>query len=519
MSRLKKFTHSLLSGYVSLAVNIFYTLASVPLAWHYLGETEFGMWALVAQIGGFITLVDMGMGGSVSRILIDHKDERRNGAYGSVIKTSVLVGLAQGGLIILVGAILSAGAGLLLRIRVDLQQDFVWLMIGQSVLLAISFAGRIFNYLLLAHQQQSVSYYGSSVLFFVNLAGMWLGLAAGWGVYSFLIGQALMILGSMAVNAVGCIRLGLLPKSDEWGVITWERFRELFDFGRDIFIYSVGSQLINASQAILLTRLLGLEAAAVWNVGTRAYLVLTQVLNQMFGFAAPALAEMMVRGEKERLCHRFKQITILSVNLAVAAGTLFALCNSAFVTVWLRNKIAWPSVNDVLLAVWLVICVTMRVHTGLAGQTKQFRFMRYIFFIEGLAFVGLTLAFYKFGGITMMLCVSILCTVSFSLPYGLYRTHEYFGLSWIELVNWHRPALMLVFWLLPAGVLTWWLTRDLSAWLRLGIGGGVFSLWTAWIFMQHGLNPALQNEIFRRAPSWGKPFLPKWVLPTRKSDL
>jgi hypothetical protein len=35
-------------------------------------------------------------------------------------------------------------------------------------------------------------------------------------------------------------------------VITWERFRELFDFGRDIFIYSIGSQLINASQTILL---------------------------------------------------------------------------------------------------------------------------------------------------------------------------------------------------------------------------------------------------------------------------
>ena len=53
MSRLKKFTHSLLSGYVALGVNVFYTLASVPLALHYLGKAEFGLWALVSQISGY----------------------------------------------------------------------------------------------------------------------------------------------------------------------------------------------------------------------------------------------------------------------------------------------------------------------------------------------------------------------------------------------------------------------------------------------------------------------------------
>src|SRR5208337_3240341 len=146
MSRLKKFTHSLLSGYVSLGANIVYTLASVPLAFHYLGKAEFGLWALVTQIGGYITLIDLGMGGSVARILIDHKDDRYNGAYGSVIKTGVLVGAVQGGLIILAGTALSAVAGPLLHIPPEFQRDFLWLMIGQSVLLAFSFAGRIFNY-------------------------------------------------------------------------------------------------------------------------------------------------------------------------------------------------------------------------------------------------------------------------------------------------------------------------------------------------------------------------------------
>jgi len=512
MSRLKKFTRSLLSGYVALGANIFYTLASVPLALHYLSKTEFGLWALVSQISGYIALIDLGMAGSVSRILIDHKDNRQTGAYGGVIKTGALVGLVQGALVLLAGTALSALAGSLLRVPQELRGEFVWLMIGQSVLLGVTFAARIFSHLLFAHQRLDVSNHSASVFFFLGLAAMWAGFAGGLGIYSFLIGQALMALGGIAVNMAACVWLGLLPRAGEWGMATRERFRELFAFGNDIFIYTLGSQLINASQAILLTRLLGLETAAVWNIGTRAYQLLTQIIFRFFDYSAPALAEMMVRGEKQRLEERFKQIVMFSLATAVAAGGLFALCNSTFVTVWTHGRIGWPPVNDLLLATWLVVCVAMHMHTGLVGLSKRFLFMRYIFFIEGSAFVGLTIAFYEYGGITAMLVASIICTSLLSLPYGLYRTRKYFGLGWRALASWHQPALVLALWLVPTGILTWSLTGNLPTIMRLGIGGGIFGLWTIWAFLRHGLNAPLRVELTKRLPAWATPILTRTVL-------
>lgn len=507
MSRLKKFTRSLLAGYVLLGANIFYTLASVPLALHYLGQAEFGLWALVSQLGGYILLLDLGMSGSVARILIDHKDDRGGGAYGSVIQTGALVGLVQGVLIIGAGVVLSALAGSLLHVPAELRREFVWLMAGQSILLGVNFSARIFGNLLLAHQRLDITNFGSSVFFFLNLAVMWAGFAGGLGIYSFLAGQVVMTLGNLAVNAAGCLRLGLLPRAGEWGAISRARFRELFAFGGDIFIFSLGTQLINASQAILLTRLLGLETAAVWNVCTRAYTVLTQVLFRLFDYSAPVLAEMMVRGEKARLAARFRQIVVFSLGLAVAAGGVFALCNRAFITVWTHGRIGWPPVNDLLLAVWLVVCVNMHLHTGLVGQSKKFHFMRYLFFLEGAAFVGLTLAFYRFGGITAMLLASIVCTSLLSLPYGLYRTLKYFGLGWRELAGWHRPALTLALWLVPPGLLIWWFAGHLPALARLGLGGGVFGLWTLGAFLRHGLDQSLQAEIAGRVPAWARSIL------------
>ncbi len=500
MSRLKKFTHSLVSGYVSVGANIFYTLASVPLALHYLGKLEFGLWALVAQIGGYIALIDFGMGNSVSRFLIDHKDDRHDGAYGSVIKTSVLVGLAQGGLILLAGGVLSLLAGFMPNVPPDLQREFAWLVIWQSVLTGLSFATRVFSYLLMAHQRLDISNYGASFLFFMNLAGMWAGLATGWGVYSFLLGQAVGTLGNVVVNGLGCLRLGLFPTLGEWGVVTGARFRELFAYGRDNFLMGIGWQFISASQTILLTSFLGLETAAVWSVCTRTYGVVTMLVWRIFDFSTPALVEMMVRGERDRLLRRFREITVFSAGVSIVGGALLAVCNGAFIWLWTGGRIHWSPVNDLLLAVSCVVATAVRPHTTLATQTKHFGFLRFIFLVEGMVFVGLNLLAHEVAGMTTLLVLSILCTLTFSLPYGLHRTRVYFGLHGCELVGWFRPTGQLILWLVPVALGAAWLARGLPRPWQLGVNLLVTGVWGGLMLLRHGLGEPLQTEIITRTP-------------------
>src|SRR3954469_13199355 len=100
MSRLQKFTQSVLSGYFTIATQALYSFASIPLALHYLSTAEFGLWGLTLDVSAYIALIDAGMSGSVSRVLIDHKDDQASGTYGSIIKTGALVGVVQGVLII-----------------------------------------------------------------------------------------------------------------------------------------------------------------------------------------------------------------------------------------------------------------------------------------------------------------------------------------------------------------------------------------------------------------------------------
>ena len=88
MARLRYYLQSVASGYASMGASILCTLVSVPLALSYLSEREFGLWALATQIGFYIALVDFGMTGALSRILVDYKDRRDSIEFSSVVRTS-----------------------------------------------------------------------------------------------------------------------------------------------------------------------------------------------------------------------------------------------------------------------------------------------------------------------------------------------------------------------------------------------------------------------------------------------
>lgn len=623
MSRFKRFAHSLISGYVLLGANMIYTLASVPLALHYLGKAEFGLWALATTLGGYIMLMDFGLGASVARILIDHKDDPRDGHYGGMIQTGLLVGMVQGALILLVGSVLAHFAGQLLDVDVGMRPALKWLMIGQCAVLALSSALRTFSHILSAHQRFDITNYGQAIVLGLGLAIMWVGFARGLGVYSFLLAQALTTAVIVVINLVGCLKLGLLPKRGEWGKPTWHAFKGVFSYGNDIFIYSLGCQLINFGQSILLTRLIGLEAVTVWSVFTRIFVLLQQTIYRIFDYSSSAFAEMIVRGERELLARRFRQVVVLSTSLSVAAAAVFAVCNKPFVDAWTggrfespllvasdikapkvmaqrltshedpaaqfvweqlsdatREQIAnpqvtpeaientqkllaadlnrliqsetllqskrlnpttalsllqpatmnvstqlarawfnrhvieddfaaeiadsrkahWSNWNNLLLAIWLVIMVSMHAHTGLVGQAKAFGFMRYIFFLEGIVFIGLSILIHTWGGITGMLCASVAATLLFSFSYGLWRTGRYFQLGWRELAEWHRAPWKLFLWVLPVSVGLYWITYGLSPVLKLVVDGTLLGIWAVGGLLRYGLEGTLQTELLKRIP-------------------
>ncbi len=501
MSRLKRFTHSLLSSYAFLGVNVLYTLASVPLALKYLSKAEFGLWALTLQMAGYISLVDLGMGSSVARILIDHKDDRAGGRYGSAIQSGLLVGLAQGLIALAVGlSLVWFMAGWLLVPR-ELSRQFLWLMIGQVFLTAATFVSRIFSQLLYAWQRIDISNYAQIAQLVIGFAVLWIGFYFGLGVFSLLAGFMAGWLVNTALCFLACHRLGIWPKAGEWGRASREQFRELFSYGADLFLITIGTQLIISSQTVLVSRQLGLEAAALWSVMTKAFTVVSQLVFRIIGNAMPAFAEMYVRNERDRLWSRYRSMFVIMSVLSGVCGVLFAACNGPFVSVWMHGQFSWPAIDNVLLAAWLIVSIQQCCHNSLIMCLKEIRGLQYVFLLEGVLFVGVAIVILPSTGMTGMLVCSLVATTLFTWLCGVWRVAGLSGKGWKPLVwDWQRPLFGVLGVMVPCWLAIEWTLRGAPDWLRLVINGGLLTAIGIWVSLRFALPSELTVEIVGKLP-------------------
>lgn len=498
---MRRFFHSVASGYALLAANTVFVLLQIPLALHYLSREQFGLWALVLQLTGYLQLVDLGMSASVARHLIDHKDDRESGVYGSLIQTAGLVLLVQGAIVLLLGVGFAFAASRVLRIATEFDSQFKLLMSVQCGLLALTFPMKIFGHLLTAHQRTDIFNYCQIGLFVVNYAALWISLAYGSGVFSLVLANIAGSLFLVFASCIACAILRLYPSPNAWGRPSWLRFRELFAFGKDVFWIALGAQMINASQTIVVTRAMGLDTSGVWAIGTRAYTLVTQLVWRPFDFSYPALSEMVVRNERTWLLHRFKNLVILSSSLAVACAVMFALCNKAFVELWTHGKVIWSSQYDVLLSLWLIVLTLVHCHSGFVVISKRVRFMKYIYFIEGAAF--LTVGSYAASryGIAGLIVTSIIASLIFSCSYGIWRTANEFNLTVKEVaLLWLIPSMRLLLLLGTLAGSIYWAAHFLSAGMQLFIY--IITVGTAAIvlFARLGLTAELRQELLHRAP-------------------
>jgi O-antigen/teichoic acid export membrane protein len=500
MSRVRNTIRSLISGYATLGANVLYTLLSVPLALHYLSKDEFGLWALVMQITAYLLLLEMGMTGSVARFLIDYKDHPEAGDYGSLITTGSAVFMVQGLCILAGGSLLSLCLPGLLHVPAASARVLQVLVATQAAIIGAFFVGRIFSGLLQAHQRFDVMGYMQIVQLAASLGAQWLTFHLGWGLYSLLAASFLSAFLETTISLLAVWRLRLFPSRRGWGRPRLKVFKEVFAYSNDLFLLMVGSMLLNASQVIIVSRELGMSAAAVWSIATKTFQVAYQFVQRIFDYSASALAEMIVRGETLNLRRRFRDVLLLTASCVIFSGASTAVCNGAFLQVWTKGAVFWPWRNDALMAVWLLLNCVNRCYICMAGYAKDLNRIRWVYLLEGICFVvtaSLTVSRLGMSGIISM---AILSNLIWSGSYGVRWAKGYFRVKTFELLgSWLGPAWRyLVLMLVLSFALGWGASRVPGAG-RLVIEVGVMAVGGTSLLWLFGLSEELRQEIKHRA--------------------
>ena len=276
MARLKNYTRSLASGYLLLGVNIAYSLAMIPLALSYLEKPVFGIWAVVVQIGVFLQLTDLGMTGAFSRILIEYKDSKDRREYASVIKTMWIVFCLQAAVIALLGWLIAPLLSDLFKIGEVHRSLFTSFVRVYLAIFSFGIALKVFHLTLSAHQRNDLVNLAAIFGFGVNFLGLWLGFRLGWGLWAMALGYGAMVLVNSLLTTLQAFKIDLIPEGLIGARFSRARFLEVFDYGKDRFLVSAGSSVLQAAPAFLIARFLGLEANAIWLQAREEYLLVVE---------------------------------------------------------------------------------------------------------------------------------------------------------------------------------------------------------------------------------------------------
>ena len=405
------FFRGLGAGYVAIAVNIAYTAASIPLALHYLDKEQFGLWALAQQIAGYFMLLDLGVSSAVSRFIADRKDEVNSGSYGSLLLTGAIVFASQGLLIALVGAAFSFFAPVLFSIPPRLTADFTNVLIIITFLAGLSVVFRSLGAPLWAFQRMDLSYGLSSLSLVLSFITLWFGFHLGWGVYSFAIAGAPAVILYPIVTFWICRYNHYYPSAGFWGRPNWAYLRQIFLFGQDVLWITVGSQLVNASQIMVLSRMAGLDVAATFSVGTKLFNMVQLLTGKVIDSSGPALTEIFVRGDISRFNFRFAHVVSITAFIATIGAMGLMSGNTIFVSYWTSGSVQWSPTYDAILAGLLLATSITRCLILSFGLMQGYRPVRHIYFLEGCVFIAVAIPAASRFGIIGILCSSLLIHV------------------------------------------------------------------------------------------------------------
>jgi O-antigen/teichoic acid export membrane protein len=476
--RKNHFITGVAASYLALGATIIYGLALVPIALKYLAAEEFGLWMVLIQISTYLTLLELGMFPAAARILIDHKDDRcSSGAYGAAILSAAAIFALQSFLVLLVGYLLSGMVGVTLSVPPHLEAQASSLFMWFVVAAALGTFGRVWSAVLYANHRMDLVALIHGITPLLGLGIAWWVLAKGGGLAELPWAIVPPVVASTALSAVASCRLGLLPPKGAWQLPNFTDLQNLCRLGVDVFAVNIGQQLLQASQLLIVSRSLGLTAAAVWSVSTKLFALIYQMIIRVENTAIVSFAEMLVRGEKQRLRQRFRQVYQLTAALAVTGMGAAAALNAPFVTVWASSDLVWGGSNSVLLACLMTCNLLLHSHTDLIIHSKRIGALRYLILAEGIVFVLLALRVTPAFGFAGLLLVALLCALLFRGPYCLMRTATLLDLSRRTIAfHWLRPTLIGFFGVTAAAAAaTLSASTVTSSWQQLGISSAILA--------------------------------------------
>lgn len=335
-------------------------LLVTPFILRVVGTEQYGIWALAGVVTSYAQLSDFGIGESVVKYAAEYHalrdSERLNRLVNTVLVTYLGLACLLGGGLLLV---LPWVADRLLHIPLPLQPEAVLIFRLAVVIFFVNMLVGVFAALVTASQQLG---YSTAI----SIASTVLGLA---GTFGFLL-HGFGLRGLVATNALVALFVAILSSLVAWRLypqlrinpLRWldgAMFRQVFGYSWKVQVSNLAQLLIFQVDRILLSRYLGLEAVAFYEIGSSLALYARTFVLALFSPLLPAVSELHARREHAYLAGLYHRSCKFMAMLAIPFCLLVVGLAHPFFNYWMGAGYGLAATTlQLLLPVYLLHILT-----------------------------------------------------------------------------------------------------------------------------------------------------------------
>ncbi|MFO0907010.1 MAG: hypothetical protein U0794_01370 [Isosphaeraceae bacterium] len=449
---------------VYTAVTAFVAIWSTPKLLHWLGSARFGGFRVIYDAYGYLSLLELGLGGALAPLLARAFGTGDDAAVGTTLAAGVRGYLRVTALTLLVGLaftplVPSLAPNLTGPDVVDLQRAWMIGLIGFAMLGVLPFRSAI--------EARQLGYVVNLLLIVQALMMTGLALTLAWARWG-ITGQAVaMVAASLVFNlsmlgVVRWIHPGLIghaiaarPDPE-----TRQAIRSLS--WPTLMIHLSGRVSYLTDNMIVGSMMSSDRVTSLYN--TQRLATLGQSILQSAGNAVWAgLAELFARGDRDLLNQRLVELTkLLGVLAVVGLGPVVAF-NRAFVRLWLGldgpDFVYGGEAVIIISSINVYFLAQMSLWNWLFSATGKVQRVAWLAVVGASANLAMSILFTSLLGLTGPLLGTTLAVLPVALIILPSRIRAEFGTSIPALL---RATLLPLAWGVAATAFFWWLARRLE---------------------------------------------------------
>jgi O-antigen/teichoic acid export membrane protein len=327
---------------LSRALQIVFTLVSVPLTLHYLGQEGYGLWMTLTSAVGMLAFADFGLGNGLLNLIASAHGRKDRAAAREAASTAffllAMVATVMAALFVASKNQLSWTA--LFNVQAHLRERDVQLAVGALMAcFALSMPLGTVQRIQLGYQEGFASNLWQALGSALGFAGLILAIRLRLGLASLLLANAGGPVIALALNALtqfGFVRPWLRPSLSSCSL---PAARQLVHTGGLFFAAQLGTMLLLTAPNLVIARIIGAHAVAPYTIVMKPIQALV-LLTSLWALPLwPAYGEASARGDWTWIRRTFYRTLLGGVLISAIAGALFFASHRWVLSYWVGDAI------------------------------------------------------------------------------------------------------------------------------------------------------------------------------------